>query len=175
MRKTTKLLDYLAFEEKQIHQCLLKTVARCLANSNGAVYICCQCCFIYGYKSLPHMYMINFITLSSLKVTKVLQGDHYYLIYQESLIFRGMKYFVIMCVLINNIPQPLACAASLLRFYKFCLPITSYHALMGDKQMNINKLQQVYISFKSHKKTTHDQESQISCCNNEYKIPLQYF
>lgn len=87
MSKITKLLDYLAFEEKQIRQCLLKTVARCLASGNCAVHISCQCCFIY-YKPLPHMHRIHFIALSSLEIAKGLQGDHCYLIYKECLIFK---------------------------------------------------------------------------------------
>lgn len=87
MSKITKLLDYLAFEEKQIRQCLLKTVARCLASGNCAVHISCQCCFIY-YKPLPHMHRIHFIALSSLEIAKGLQGDHCYLIYKECLLFK---------------------------------------------------------------------------------------
>lgn len=69
MSKITKLLDYLASEEKQTRQCLLKTVARCLASGNCAVHISCQWCFIY-YKPLSHMHRIHFIALSSLEVAR---------------------------------------------------------------------------------------------------------
>lgn len=137
MSKTTKLLDYLAFEEKQTRQCLLKTVARCLASSNCALHISCQCCFIYGYKSLPHMHMIHVITFSSLKVTKVLQGDHYYLICKWSLILNGTNYFTIICI-INNKPQPLIYAAALIGIFinSVCLsPVTMQLCTINSQRL----------------------------------------
>lgn len=98
MSKTTELLDHLAFEEKPTHQCLLKTVARCLASSNSVTRISCQHGSICGCKSPLHMLVIHFKTVNTLKQTQILKDDHHYLICKESLLFGGIKYFLIIYI-----------------------------------------------------------------------------